>query len=280
MESATAPPQPPELPEGVDPAPVWPAWYAPLAFLVGVVGTFVAVAIVAAVTGVTDPDEATPTFTILATLGQSIVFVVTSVLFASLQQPPRPWQFGLRGTRLWPAVGWAALGMLSFYVFAAIYSVAVQPDIEQNITKELGAEDSTVGLVVAGFMVIAVAPVGEEFFFRGFFYRALRSRYAIPLAAAIDGLLFGVIHWDFSKLDGLLIVPPLAVLGLVFCLVYEKTGSLYPVIGLHAFNNSLAFGAQADGWAVSAVFLPLVLVGCALVPKLTGGAPRALPALR
>ena len=280
MESATAPPQPPELPEGVDPAPVWPAWYAPVAFLVGIVGTFFVVAIVAAATGLTDPDEATPAFTILATLGQSLVFVATAVLFASFKLRPRPLHFGLRRSRLWPAVGWAALGMLTFYVIAAVYSVAVQPDVEQTITKDLGAEDSTVGLVIAGFMVIAVAPAAEEFFFRGFFYRALRSRFTIPIAAVIDGVLFGFIHWDLSKVEGLLLVPPLALLGLIFWLVYEKTGSLYPVIGLHAFNNAIAYGAQAEGWAVSAVMLPLVLVACALVPRLTPSTPRALPALR
>jgi uncharacterized protein len=113
-----------------------------------------------------------------------------------------------------------------------------------------------------------VAPVAEEFFFRGFFYRALRSRYSMLVAAAIDGLLFGVIHFDFSSADALLILPPLAALGFMFCLVYERTGSLYPVIGLHAINNALAFGIQAEGWEVSAVFGPLMVLACILVPRL------------
>jgi uncharacterized protein len=128
-------------------------------------------------------------------------------------------------------------------------------------------------------MVVCVAPVAEEFFFRGFFYRALRSRYSLVVAAAIDGLLFGVIHFDFSSADALLILPPLAVLGFVFCLVYERTGSLYPVIALHAINNSLAYGDQADGWEVSAVLGPLMILACVLVPRLVApslqaGAPR------
>ena len=45
-------------------------------------------------------------------------------------------------------------------------------------------------------------------------------------------------------------MPPLAVLGVVFCLVYERTRSLYPVIALHSINNSIAYAAQADGGAV------------------------------
>jgi membrane protease YdiL (CAAX protease family) len=116
-------------------------------------------------------------------------------------------------------------------------------------------------------MVICVAPVAEEFFFRGFFYRALRSRYSILVAALIDGVLFGVIHWDFSDAEALLIVPPLAALGFMFCLVYERTGSLYPVIALHALNNAIAFGVTIEDPGVSLVLGPLMLLACMFVPR-------------
>ena len=52
----------------------------------------------------------------------------------------------------------------------------VQPDAEQTVAQDLGADEGTFGMIAAGFMVVCVAPVAEEFFFRGFFYRALRSR--------------------------------------------------------------------------------------------------------
>jgi uncharacterized protein len=202
------------------------------------------------------------------------------VLFASFTRKPQLWHFGLRRARLWPTIGWAALGLFSFYVFAAIYTAAVQPDAEQTVAQDLGADEGSFGLIAAGFMVVCVAPVAEEFFFRGFFYRALRSRYSVLVAAAIDGALFGIIHFDFSSADALLILPPLAVLGFMFCLVYERTGSLYPVIALHAVNNALAFGIQAEGWGVSAVFGPLMLIACMLVPRLTPTAPRPGGAIR
>ena len=47
------------------------------------------------------------------------------------------------------------------------------------MTEDLGADESTLALVAAGIVVIVVAPIAEEFFFRGFFYRALRSRMGI-----------------------------------------------------------------------------------------------------
>jgi uncharacterized protein len=263
------PPDPPELPE--DARPRWPWWYGPVAFLAGAVTGLITAGIAWAALGVDEPGES-PGAIIAGTLLLDGSLVAVALLFASFVRRPRPWHFGLRRTAFWPAVGWAALGIFSFYVFAAIYSVAVQPDVEQTVAEDLGADESTIGLIAAGFMIICVAPFAEEFFFRGFFYGALRTRFSVAAAAIIDGLVFGLIHFEGST-DGLLIVPPLAVLGVVFCLVYEQTRSLYPVIALHSINNSIAYAAQADGGAVSAVFGPLMVVVCAVVPRFTRAAP-------
>jgi len=258
------PPDRPELPEGA--APRWPAWYAGVGFLVALIATLIVVGIVAAATGATADDE-DPTFTIVATFLQGLIFIGTAVLFASFTRKPKPEHFGLRPTRFWPAVGWAALGMLSFYLLVAAYSVIVQPDAEQTVAQDLGADQGTFGMIAAGFMVVCVAPVAEEFFFRGFFYRALRSRWAPLAAAAIDGLLFGVIHYDFTGADALLILPPLAILGFIFCLVYERTGSIYPTIAMHALNNAIAFGVTIEDGSVSLVLGPLMLLACATIPR-------------
>jgi uncharacterized protein len=264
------PPEPPELPEGV--APRWPAWYAGVGFLVALIGTLIAVGVVAAATGA-GTDEEDPAFTIIATLMQSLIFIGTAVLFASFTRKPQPWHFGLRRAPFWPTLGWAALGMVSFYVLAAVYTALVSPDAEQTVAQDLGADEGTFGLIAAGFMVICVAPFAEEFFFRGFFFKALRSKYSVIVAALIDGALFGVIHYDFSGADALLILPPLAVLGFMFCLVYDKTGSLWPVIGLHAFNNAIAYGVAVEDASVSLVLGPLMLIACMLLPRLSPVVP-------
>jgi membrane protease YdiL (CAAX protease family) len=255
---------------GPPPPPRWPAWYAPAAFVVVVGATTVLAGTVLAIAG-KSADDHSAVVTIIGTVIQAGVFIGTAVMFASFVSKPEPWQFGLRRTRFWPAVGWAALGLVAFYVFAAVYAALAQPDVEQTVTKELGADQGTAGLIAAGVVVVVFAPISEEFFFRGFFYRALRNRFPMLIAAAIDGVVFGFIHWDFSTAHGLLIVPPLAFLGFVFCLIYERTGSLFPVIALHAINNSAAYAAQVhDGWTVSVVVGPLMIAALIL-------APRALP---
>src|SRR5215217_4956089 len=263
IEPTPPPPEHPERPEGV--APRWPAWFAGIGFLVALIATLVVVGIVAAATGATTDDE-NATFTVVATFLQGLIFIGTAVLFASFAGKPRPEHFGLRRTPFWPTVGWAALGLASFYALAAVYTAVVQPDAEQTVAQDLGAEQGTFGMIAAGFMIVCVAPVAEEFF-RGFFYRALRSRYSVLVAALIDGLLFGAIHWDFSSADGLLIVPPLAALGFMFCLVYERTGSLYPVIALHSLNNAIAYAVTVKEPGASLVFGGLMLFACTMVPR-------------
>jgi uncharacterized protein len=240
-----------------------------VAFVSGAVVGLITAGVVWAVFGV---DSTSPVATVSGTVLLDGSLVAVALLFASFVRRPRAWHFGLRRTAFWPAVGWAALGIFCFYVFAAVYSVALDPNVEQTVAEELGADESAFGLVAAGFMIICVAPFAEEFFFRGFFYGALRTRFSVAVAAIIDGLVFGLIHFEGGT-DGLLIVPPLAVLGVVFCLVYERTRSLYPCVALHAMNNSIAYAVQADGGAVSLVLGPLMIAACAFVPRLTRPAP-------
>jgi membrane protease YdiL (CAAX protease family) len=265
IDPTPPPPERPELPDGA--APRWPPWYAGVGFLVALVATQIAVVILVVATGTTDSADDDPTFTAAATFVQGMIFIGTAILFASFAGKPTASQFGLRPAKFWPTVKWAAIGLGSFYFLALLYGAIVQPDTEQTVAQDLGANQGTVGQIAAGFMIICIAPIAEEFFFRGFFYRALRSRYSVLVAALIDGLLFGVIHWDFSSASNLLIVPPLAALGFMFCLVYERTGTLYPVIALHALNNAIAFGVTIHDPGVSLVLGPLMLVACTLVPR-------------
>ena len=263
------PPSPPELPEQARPR--WPWWYGPLGFLSGGITGFISAGIVWAAAGVDDAADS-PGAIVVGTFLLDGSLVAAALLFASFVRKPRAWHFGLRRAPFWPAVGWAALGMFSFYVLVAVYSVLLDPQVQQDVAKDLGADDSTIGLIAAGFMIICVAPFCEEFFFRGFFYGALRTKFPVIVAALIDGAVFGLIHYEGGN-DGLLIVPPLALLGFTFCLVYERTRSLYPVIALHSINNSIAYAAQADGGAVSAVLGPLMVLACVLAPRLQRRAP-------
>jgi membrane protease YdiL (CAAX protease family) len=278
------PPDPPELPEGAQREPRWPAWYGPAAFGSAIVAGIVISGIVGLLVGVFggfsegDLDESAPLVTILGTLVVDTILIAAAVLFASFKLKPKAWHFGLRRTRFWPAVGWSALGIFVFYVLAGAYSALLGPQPEQTVTEDLGLRQSTLYLVLGGLLVVVVAPIAEEVFFRGFFYRALRTSLPIWAAVLIDGVVFGGIH--YTGPDSLAILPVLAALGAIFCLIYERTGSLYTVIGLHAVNNTVAFGAQTGGeaaWILGSGLGLAMLAACVVVPRY---AWRTAPAAR
>ena len=251
----------PELPPGVEPrTPAgrpawkpWTAWVGLVAAFAGALMAALAIGAVAAVAG-TDFSNPTPAVNIIATMAQDVCLVIAAVLFAGLAGRPRPVDFGLRPTPPWRALGYMAAAFVAFYVFTAVWVAIVggNPN-DEKLPKELGADESTVALLAVAFLVSVVAPMAEEFFFRGFFFQALRNWRGMWPAAVITGLVFGGIHAGSADAEFL---PPLAFFGFALCLLRVRTGSLYPCIVLHCANNSLAFGVSVNwGWQIPVLFL-------------------------
>jgi membrane protease YdiL (CAAX protease family) len=251
----------PELPDGVQrrEAPErprwkpWTAWVALLGAFGGALMGALLVGVVGALAGA-DISDPTPAVNIAATIVQDMCFVAAAVLFAGMAGRPLPAQFGLRRTRFWPALGWMALGFAAFYVVTVVWVAIVGADTDDSkLPDQLGVDRSTAAMLAAAFLVSVVAPIAEEFFFRGFFFGALRNWKGLWPAAIITGLVFGAIH--VGSADAALL-PPLAFFGFVLCLVRERTGSLLPCIALHCANNSLAFGvSQHWGWEIAVLFV-------------------------
>jgi len=242
-----------------------------MALFIAVMASGILLVIVQA-TGV-EVDSDSPGINIGATLIQDGVLVGCALWLAARVAPPKPWHFGLEGTRFWKGVKWGAIAFGIYFTFQLIYAYAVHPDEKQTTLQELGAGSSIAATILIGILVVGVAPLAEEFFFRGFFYGALRTRFSFLAAAVIDGVVFGVIHAP----TGIQAVPPLIALGIAFCVAYEATGSILPGVILHALNNMVAFGADKDGsWAVGGVVAATLIAACIAVPAM-GRAPRAAP---
>ena len=106
-------------------------------------------------------------------------------------------------------------------------------------------------LLLSAALTCVVAPICEEFLFRGYIFTALRSWRGTWPAAVITGLVFGAVHAGSAPALDLV---PLAGLGFGLCLLYRYSGSLYPCIAAHSLNNSLAFAAL-EGWGWQAPVL-------------------------
>ncbi len=281
-----SPPSRPELPEGAPvPAEVKlpslgvPAW-SPLlvvlaAFLLVLVAQVIVVIVVEVaggdITAVTESDAATIGFTVV--LDVSLVACTVGVAAWLSSSRLTPASFGLRMPEWRPALGWTLATYASFWVAAIIVGLAFGEPKEQDIVVDLKAEDSV--LVLAGFAVMTcvLAPLAEEFFFRGFMFRVLHERSNAVIAVLVTGIAFGLVHLPSGDWIGTIV---LSLFGMALCVLFILTSSLVPCIMLHAFHNSISFGftKELPWWG----FLLLILASVTTTFLIARWASRA-PAL-
>src|SRR3954467_6510136 len=164
--------------------PRWPLWLPFAGVGCGVTFGLLSVSVIVGVTDRTSGPGITAATTVLV----DVAVVVACVLFAGLVSRPQPWQFGLRAAPLKYAAQMAALGALAYFLFSVLYTAIVKPENPQRVVQALGADNNTLLLVVGAVVVIGVAPLCEELFFRGVLFRVLRQRLPLWPAAIIDGI--------------------------------------------------------------------------------------------
>jgi hypothetical protein len=250
---------------------------APAAVLAGLAGGVFGASIVAAIGHSAGSSLSHPTAVVSLTgdLVFDLAFVASALYFSALRGRPRPSDFGFRRVSLKRAAGAVALAAIAYYVLTGIYAAVFKLHANDKLPSELGAGKSTAALVAAGVFVCVVAPIAEEFFFRGFLFGVLR-RWKIRvggrdlgtwLAAVVVGILFGLAHTGSASAVYLV---PLGFLGFVLCIVRWKTRSLYPCMALHSINNSLALGINQLHWNAAEILAlilgSLLVIGAGTVP--------------
>jgi membrane protease YdiL (CAAX protease family) len=263
----------------------WPPLYGPLALVAGLLfGIFGGVVVeLIAHAGGASLNHVSPGLTDVETVIQDAGFVLAAIYLGARVGPVRPSQFGLvRGRGIRRAIAFVVGALGVFYLASyAWFAVLHASGGEKKLVNELGGNAGTLGILAAAAVTCVVAPICEEFLFRGFIFTALRNWRGAWPAAVITGILFGAVHGLSAPAVDLL---PLAFLGFALCVVYERTGSLYPCIALHVLNNAIAFGSD-ESWtvriaelaiaALAAVALLLWLLA-RVVPPEGWAAPRRL----
>jgi membrane protease YdiL (CAAX protease family) len=177
--------------------------------------------------------------------------------------------FGVvRVDRLLRAVGLSIAIWLTFLVFAAVWGALIGPHGKQTLIKDLGADRSAALWLGTAVLVTVFAPISEEFAFRGFLFTVFSRNWGFVIGAVVTGLLFGALHVGATPVE---LAVPLAVLGMLLCLLRVLTGSILPGIAVHTLNNAVAFSvaeAVPLGWS-------LVLIACGLTITTSIGAVAA-----
>jgi membrane protease YdiL (CAAX protease family) len=219
------------------------------------------------------------------------LFVFFALAWIGLQmRGHRPMDFaGLRWAGVGPAAYGFALGAANY--FAVVIPVqAGSTVLFEDLLPEWMLHDQTLlfqnrtpaelALIVTGAVVGAA--ICEEVFFRGLFQRSLAEQLPVRTAVIVTAALFSAFHLDLVGFAARL------ELGLLFGVLFLRTGSIWPGVMAHAANNGVSIGLyylMKDQMDLEAEpeLLPVLIVGAAglialgLLVMLARAVPSLLP---
>jgi membrane protease YdiL (CAAX protease family) len=245
------PPPPPGAPShgpGDLPAVRWGAWEAIGVFFVGnlVIAQVGVGTIVLGVMGVGSgqPIEGLPQ--IVATVAADVAFLGAMLVW--LTWKARDWRrlvgiaFGAKGARD-AAVGFG-LGALLYVVVGVVVAVPLLSIFRLLFGASVSPPEQIPGglsinaKLLTAFLALVLAPITEELFYRGIFYRSLRDRHGVLVGAVVSAVLFGASHVvDAPWRDVVFLQTLMVFTGAGLALIYERRANLVADIAAHvAFN--------------------------------------------
>jgi hypothetical protein len=142
---------------------------------------------------------------------------------------------------LWLVVGVFLFSLgafqLSYLALSIVAPNLVETTLQQSLV--LSADKAAAPGLYNTLMIVSVvivAPITEEFIFRGVLLHRWGVKWGIRPAILMTSVLFGLLH---SNLVGLF------VFGVVMSLLYLSTRSLLVPMAAHAMNNAIASGIDA-----------------------------------
>jgi uncharacterized protein len=105
--------------------------------------------------------------------------------------------------------------------------------------------DLPANLIIMAVLAVILAPLAEEFVFRGVLFAAFHKTIGVIGSAVLLSALWSVMHWGYSSQNLL----ALFLLGLLFAYIVWRTGSLWPAIVGHTANNLVAVVALVSSQA-------------------------------
>ncbi len=156
-----------------------------------------------------------------------------------------------KGVDLWKAIGLSSadhkraikVGIAGYLAFIPIrivlstqgivlsYFLHKLPQGHPAVEEFLETSSPWLAAVIA-LSVMVQAPLFEEIFFRGLFFRPLAHKISPWLACIAAGLIFGLVHGAFLS------VFIITFLGMYLCFLYQKTRSLVTPIVVHFLFNA------------------------------------------
>ena len=149
--------------------------------------------------------------------------------------PNYPW-FSLVGLAIILLIFSVGAALLSFYFLSLVAPVFFE-SLMESVSKQ-NSQSSSIPIIYRCLEIInytIVAPITEEFIFRGVLLHRLAIKWNLPLAVWGSSIIFGFFHPNPIGIS---------MLGIVWALLYLKTRTLIIPITAHMINNTIVVLGQ------------------------------------
>jgi membrane protease YdiL (CAAX protease family) len=117
-------------------------------------------------------------------------------------------------------------------------------DIRQNQSEQFPVvQGDYFGQIMLFVAAAIIAPIGEEIFFRGYVFNALRQDLGPVIAIILSAVVFSLVHFGGATEGVIALLIPILFGGILLALASHLTESLVPCIIAHAMNNGLSMAA-------------------------------------
>ena len=117
------------------------------------------------------------------------------------------------------------------------YLLTLYPYLEFLPGEELVPAGLTLNYIIYLFHGVIVAPVSEEFIFRGIILNRLNRLFPMIIAIIISSILFGLMHGFSGFIHAF-------VFGVCMNVVYLKTQNIFVPLSIHFLNNITALALE------------------------------------
>lgn len=164
-----------------------------------------------------------------------VIFIVTVTYKQNLKTLGLSFKDGFKNV-IMGITGYVALLPTLFLIILIVFVLArklnYQPPV-QPIFDLFLVEQRRIIIILSVILIAILGPIGEEIFFRGFMYKAIRNKVGISCALILSAAIFAGLH---NNIIGFF---PIMALAILLAHLYEKSGSLIPSITAHIIHNSL-----------------------------------------
>lgn len=175
---------------------------------------------------------------------QEIILLAPLLIYTKKKYGLRFESFGLQNIGFFKSVFYAIEGYIAYIGITVLVTVFILftnikipgYQVQESIFNIFGS--GNLELIIAGIIVVGIAPFVEEIFFRGFFLRFFVDKIGIFYGSIVSALIFAVFHLQWQS------IIPIFILGLIINYLVVKHKSIVPAIIFHVINNGIAFTLQ------------------------------------